>query len=110
MKIYTSNIQEMQRNVQCLEINLQQEKPMTFSFFQKLKNEYEAIKAEVREKDMISMEEIQKFLIKLAKEVTKFNDYNRIFKEEMEIFKVCHLTLDTKKEYVFNAREQQINA
>ena len=32
MKIYTSNIQEMQRNVQWLNINLQQEQPMTFFF------------------------------------------------------------------------------
>ena len=88
MKIYTSNIQEMQTNVQWSEINLQQEKPITFSFFQKLENEYEAIKAEVRPKDMISMEE---------KEVTKFNDSIRIFKEEMDIFKECHLKLDIKK-------------
>jgi hypothetical protein len=28
MKIYTRNVQEMQRNVQCLEIDLQQEQPM----------------------------------------------------------------------------------
>ena len=83
---------------------------MTFSFFQKLENEYEAIKAQVRVKDMISMEEIQKFLIKPEKEVTKFNDFIRIFKEEMEIFKDCHLKLDIKKKYEFNDREQQINA
>ena len=110
MKIYTSNIQEMKRNVQLLEIDLQQEQPMTFSFFQKIENEYEAIKGEVRAKDMISMEEIQKFIIKPVKEVTKFNDFIRIFKEEMEILKECHLQLDIKKECVFNAREQQINA
>ena len=59
---------------------------------------------------MISMEEIKKFIIKPEKEVTKFNDFIRIFKEEMEILKECHLKLDIKKEYVFNAREQQINA
>ena len=33
MKICTSNIQEMQRDVQWPEIDLQQKKPMTFSFF-----------------------------------------------------------------------------
>ena len=54
---------------------------------------------------MISMEEIQKFLIKLAKEVTKLNDFIRIFKEEIEDFKECHFKLDIKNEYVFNARE-----
>ena len=59
---------------------------MIFSFFQTLENEYEAIKAEVRAKDIISMEEIQKFLSKPTKEVTKFNDFIRVFKEEMEIF------------------------
>ena len=59
---------------------------------------------------MISMEEIQKFLIKPEKEVTKFNDCIRIFKEEMDIFKECHLKFDIKREYVFSAREQQIIA
>ena len=110
MKIYTSNIQEMQKNVQWPKIDLQQEKPMTFSFFQNLENEYEAIKVEVQVKDMIFMEEIQKFLIQPEKEVTKFNDFIRIFKEEIEDFRECHLKLDIKKEYVFNSREQQINA
>ena len=42
--------------------------------------------------------------------MTKFDDFIRVFKEEMEIFKECHLKLDIKREYVFNAREQQINA
>ena len=65
---------------------------------------------DVQAKDMISIEEIQKFLIKPAKEVTKFNDFIRIFKEDMDIFKECDLKLDIKKEYMFNVREQQINA
>jgi FtsZ-binding cell division protein ZapB len=59
---------------------------------------------------MISMEEIQKFLINLEKEVTKFNDFIRIFNEEMEILKESQLKLNIKKEYAFNSREQQINA
>ena len=59
---------------------------------------------------MISMEEIQKFLIKSTKEVTKFNEFIRILKKEMEIFKECRLKFNIKKEYVFNAREQQIIA
>ena len=58
MKLYTSNIQEMQKNVQLPEIDLQQDQPITFSFFQKIENEYEAIKEEVRAKEMISTEEI----------------------------------------------------
>ena len=64
---------------------------------------------EVRVKEIISTQEIQKFLIKLTKEVTKFNDFMIIFKEEVDIFKECHLKLNRKREYVFNAREQQIN-
>ena len=70
---------------------------MPFSFFHKLEKEYEAIKVEVQMKEVISMEEIQKFFIKFAKEVTKFNDFIRIFKEDMDIFKECHLKLDIKK-------------
>ena len=56
------------------------------------------------------MEENQKFLIKPEKEVTNFSDFIRIFKEEMDMFKECHFKLDIKREYVFNAREKQINA
>ena len=67
IKIYTSNIQEMQKNVQWLEMDLQHKQPMTFSFFYKLEKEYEAINAEVWAKNMILMEEIQKFLIKPEK-------------------------------------------
>ena len=54
----------MQKNVQWPKIDIQQEKPITFSFFQKLEMDYEVIKAEVQAKEVISMEEIQKLHLK----------------------------------------------
>ena len=38
-----------------------------------------------------------------------FNDFIRMFKQETEILKECHLKIDIKREYVFNSRQQQIN-
>ena len=50
MKVYTNKIQDMQKDIQWLDINIQDEQPVPFSFFQKLENEYESIKAEVQGK------------------------------------------------------------
>ena len=108
MKVYTGNFQYMQKDIQWLEINLQDEQPVPFSFFQKLENEYESIKVEVQAKELISKEYIQELLIKPNKEVSSFNAFIRKFKAEMEEYKECHLTLDIKKEHVFNSREQRI--
>ena len=77
-------------------------------FFQNLKDKYKAVKAEVLAREVISKEDIQELLIRPAKEVTKFSAFIKNFKAEMEAFKECHLSLDIKKEYVFNAREQRI--
>ena len=46
MQVYTDNVQDMKKDIQWPNINLQVEKPVPFSFFQKLYNEYESIKVE----------------------------------------------------------------
>ena len=108
MKVYKHNVQDMHEDIQWSKINLQSGQPVPFAFFQKIEDEYEAIKVEVLAGEVISKEYIQESLIRTPKEVTKFYSFIRKFKEEMEDFKDCHLSLDIKKEYVFNAREQRI--
>ena len=98
----------MQKYIQQPYINLQNEQLVPFYFFQKLENEYESIKAEVQAKELISKEDIQELLIKPTKEVSRFNAFIRKFKDEMEAYKGCNLTLDIKKEHVFKLREQRI--
>ena len=104
MKVYIDNVQDMHEDIQWSEINLQSEQPTPFSFFQKLEDKYEVVKVKVLAREVISIKDIQGLVIRLVKEVTKFNAFIRKFKEEMEAFKECHLRLDIKKEYVFNAR------
>ena len=104
MKVYMDDGQEIQKDTQWLEINLNDEEPVPLNFFQKLENEYKSIKAEFQSKELISKEDIKYLLIKPAKEVSKFNSLIRKFKDEMEAYKECHLTLDMKKEHVFNWR------
>ena len=63
---------------------------------------------EVLAREVFSKEDIQELLIRPTEEVAKFISFIRKFKAEMEAFKECHLSLDIKKEYVFNAKEQRI--
>ena len=65
-------------------------------------------KGGVQAKELISKEDIQELLINLAKGVFMFNAFIRKFKSRMEAYKECHLTLDVKKDHIFNLREQII--
>ena len=108
MKVYTDNVQDMEKDIQWLEINIQDEQPIPNSIFEKLENEYEFIKVEVQHKEFISKEDIQELLIKTIKEVSKFNAFIQKFKDEMEAYNQFFLTVDINKEHVFNLREQRI--
>ena len=57
--LYEKSIYEIQRYIQWPEINLEDEHPVPFSFFQKLEDNYEKIKAKVRAKEVISKADIQ---------------------------------------------------
>ena len=64
MKVFTKIVQDIQKDVQWPNINLQDEQPVPFSFFQKLEDEYQYVKAEVQSKELITKEDIQEFLVK----------------------------------------------
>ena len=59
MKLHEKSISDIQRYIQWLEINFEDEHLVSFSLFQKLKDRYERIKAEFQEKEVISKEDIQ---------------------------------------------------
>ena len=54
MKVYIDNVQDMKKDIQWPYINIQDEKPIPFSFFQKWESEYESITTEVQAKELIS--------------------------------------------------------
>ena len=59
MELYEKSIYDVQRYIQWPDINFGDEHPVSFSFFQELKDIYERIKVEVQEKEVISKEDIQ---------------------------------------------------
>ena len=48
MNVYDELVQDTQNYLQCPDINFQDEHPIPFSFFQKLEDAYEFVKAEVQ--------------------------------------------------------------
>ena len=108
MNVYDKSIQDIQRYLQWDEINFQDEHPIPFSFFQKLEDAYEFVKVEVQSKEFISKEDIQKFLVNPTKEFFLYNAFTHKFMVGMENYKEFHLTLDIKKEHIFNSQEKRI--
>ena len=79
-----------------------------FDFFQELEDKYEMTKMEVQAKEVISKDDIQEFLVKSLKEFSHYTSFLLKFMVDMEKFKACNLTLDIKKERIFNSREKRI--
>ena len=79
-----------------------------YAFFQKLEDNYEKIKAEVRAKEVISKEDIQELLVKPSMEYSHYTTFMQKFVINMEEYKKCNIELDVKKPHVFNAREENI--
>ena len=63
------------------------------------------IKVEVQPKEFIFKEYIQEFLVKPSKEFSLYMDFIFKFMINMENYKECNLTLDIKKEHIFNSGE-----
>ena len=62
----------------------------------------------VQSKDIISKEDIEEFLIKTSKDISMYNAFIRKFIVQMEGYKECHITLEIRKEHIFNSQEQRI--
>ena len=59
MDVYEKSFEKVQKYLQWIEINFQDEHPIYFSFFQELEDTYEVTKVEVQSKEFISKEDIQ---------------------------------------------------
>ena len=81
---------------------------VSFAFFQELEDRYERIKEKVQAKEVISKEDNQELLIKLLMEYSQYTTFAHKFVINMEKFKECNLSLDVKKEHIFNSREKNI--
>ena len=103
MDVYDKSIQDVQRHLQWLEINFRDEHPISFDFFHEIKDTYEVTKVEVQSKEFISREGIQEFLVKLSNEFSLYTTFVHKFIVSMENFKECNLTLNVKKENIFNS-------
>ena len=108
MDVYEKSIYDVQRYIQWPEINFRDEHSISFAFFQELKDKYEMTKVEVQAKEVISKDDIQEFLVKSSMEFSHYTTFVHKFVVDMEKFKECNLTLDVKKEHIFNSREQRI--
>ena len=103
MDLYEKSIYDLQRYIQWPKINLKDEHPVPFAFFQKLEDIYEKIKEEVQAKEVISKEDIQELLVKPLTEYSHYTTFVHKFVISMEEFKTCNLALDVKKDHIFNS-------
>ena len=110
MDLYEKSIYDIQRYIQWPEINLEDEHPVPYAFFQKLEDSYEKIKVEVRAKEVISKENIQKLLVKPSMEYSHYTTFVYKFVISMEEYKKCNIALDVKKVHSFNSRDEKILA
>jgi hypothetical protein len=108
MDVYDKSVYDVQRYLQWPEINCRDEHPISFAFFQELKDKYEMTKVEVEAKEVISKDDIQEFLVKSSREFSHYTTFVHKFMVDMEKFQECNLTLDVKKEHIFNSQEQRI--
>ena len=106
--VYEKSIYDVQIYLQWPKINFRDEHPISFAFFQELEDKYEMTNSEVQAKEVISKDEIQEFSAKSSKEFSHYTTFVQKFVVNMEKFKECNLTLDVKKEHIFNAQEQRI--
>ena len=87
MDVYDKSFYDVQRYIQWPEINFKDEHPIYFSLFQDLEDKYEMTKAEVQAKEVISKDDIQKFLVKSLKEFSHYTTFFHKFMVGMENFK-----------------------
>ena len=103
VELYEKSIYDIQRYIQWPEIKFGDEHPISFSFFQELEDRYEKIKAEVHAKEVISKEDIKKFLVKSSMDYSHFIAFVHKLVINMEKFKECNIFLNVKKEHIFNS-------
>jgi uncharacterized protein YktB (UPF0637 family) len=77
--------------------------PVSFSFFQELKEKYEMIKVELQAKEVISKDNMQEFLVNPSMQFSHDTTFVHKFVVDMKKFKECNLSLDVNKEHILNS-------
>jgi hypothetical protein len=68
MDLYEISIYDIQKYIQWLEINFEDEHPVPYALFKQFEDNFDKINAEVRAKEIISKEYIQELLVKPSME------------------------------------------
>ena len=110
MDLYEKSIYDIQRYIQWPKINFEYEHLVPYALFQKLKDNHENIKAEVRAKEVISKEYIQELLVKPSMEYSHYTHFVHKFVMIVEEYKKCNISLNVKKAHIFNSWEEKILA
>ena len=108
MDLYEKSIYDIQRYIQWPEISFEDEHPVPYALFKQLEDNYEKIKAEVQEKEIISKEDIQELLVKLSMEYSHYTAFVHKFVISMEEYRKCNIALYVQKAHIFNSREEKI--
>ena len=108
MDLYEKYIYDIQIYIQWPKINLKDEHPVPYAFFQKLEDNYEKIKVDVWAKEVTSKEDVQELLVKPSVEYSHYTTFVPKFVISMEEFNNWNLALDVKKDDIFNSREEKI--
>ena len=87
MELYEKSIYDIQRYIQWLEINFEDEHPVLYYLFKQLEDNYEKIKAKVQAKEIISKEDIQELLVKTSMEYSHYTSFVHKFVINMEEYK-----------------------
>jgi hypothetical protein len=108
MDRYEKSTYDIQRYIQWLEINLEDEHPVLFTLFDQLESDYEKVKAEVQAKEEFSQEDIEELLAKPSMEYSYYSVFVHKFVITMEEYRKCNIALDVKKVHNFNPKEEKI--
>ena len=108
MNVYDKSVQDVQKYLQWPEINFRDKHPISFDFFEEIEDKNEVVKEEVQSKEFTSKEDIQELLVNPSQEFPLYMDFIHKFMIVMDNYRECNLTLDIKKEHIFNSREERI--
>jgi hypothetical protein len=84
MEFNEKSIYDIQRYIQWLEINFEDEHPVPYALFQKLEDSHENINEELQAKEVISKDDIQELLVKPLMEYSHYISFVHKFVIRME--------------------------
>ena len=108
MDLYEKTIYDIQRYIQCLEINFKDKHLVPYALFKQLEDNFEKLKAEVRSKEIISKEDTHELIVKPLREYSHYTTFVHKFVTNLEEYRKCNITLDVNKAHIFNSREEKI--